>query len=154
VLSDDVRARIERETARYPQPRGALLAALRMVQEELGHLSAPALREVAEIFEIAPLEVSEVVSFYNMLHDRPLGRHQVYVCTSLSCSLRGARSLLRALEAHVGVHSGGTSADGRISLGHEECLGACAGAPMLRIGPVYHEHLDVRRAKALLDELE
>ena len=110
--------------------------------------------EVAEMFGIRPLEVVEVVSFYNMLRDRPAGRHQVFVCTSLACSLRGSRGLLRALESHLGVRAGETSADGRITLGHEECLGACAGAPMLRVGAAYHENLDVGRAKALLDGLE
>jgi len=154
TVPDELRVRIEREMARYPQPRGALLAALRWVQDEHGWVSPEATAEVAEIFGLHPLEVIEVISFYNMLHDRPAGRHEVHVCTSLACSLRGARGLLRALEAHVGVRSGETSADGRITLGHEECLGACAGAPMLRIGPTYHENLDVARAKALLDGLE
>ena len=154
VLSESVRTRIAREMERYPQPRGALLAALRFVQEEHGYVSPDATAEVAGLFGIRPLEVIEVVSFYNMLHDRPVGRHEVYVCTSLACSLRGSRGLLRALEAHLGVRSGGTSADSRITLGHGECLGACAGAPMLRIGPTYHENLDVLRAKALVDGLD
>ena len=154
VLSAELRDRIERERQRFPQPRGALLAALRFVQEEHGYVSSDAMREVAGLFELHPLEVLEVVSFYNMLHDRAVGRHEVYVCTSLSCSLRGSRTLLRALEAHLGVRAGGTTADGRITLGHEECLGACAGAPMLRVGATYHEDLDVARAKALLDGLD
>jgi NADH-quinone oxidoreductase subunit E len=154
LISHGARAQIEREMERYPHPRGALLAALRFVQEEQGHLSPEAMSEVAEMFGIRPLEVVEVVSFYNMLRDRPAGRHQVFVCTSLACSLRGSRGLLRALESHLGVRAGETSAGGRITLGHEECLGACAGAPMLRVGAAYHENLDVGRAKALLDGLE
>jgi NADH-quinone oxidoreductase E subunit len=124
------------------------------VQAQLGHIAPEAAREVAEIFGLAPVDVMEVVTFYNMFHDRPQGRHHVYVCTNLPCSLRGARDLARSLEAHLGVRPGETTADGRITLGHEECLGACAYAPMMRVDDVYHEDLDADAAKRILDELE
>jgi NADH-quinone oxidoreductase subunit E len=154
VVSQELRSRIEREMSHYPQKRGALLAALHLVQAEYGHISLDATRELAALFEIRPIEVLEVVSFYNMFHSQPVGRHQVQVCTNLPCSLAGSRSLLAQLEIHLGIRAGETTADGRISLGHEECLGACAYAPMLRIGGDYHENLDVGRAVALLDALE
>ena len=95
----------------------------------------------------------EVVSFYNMFYDAPQPRHHVYVCTNLPCSLRGARNLLRGLEAHLGIEAGETTPDGRLALGHEECLGACAYAPMMRVGERYHEDLDVEKAKSILDSL-
>ena len=101
VISEDTRAAIDREIAKYPQRRGALLPALHLVQEQHGHVSADCMRELAEIFEILPIEVMEVVQFYNMFHDRPQGRHQVHVCTNLPCSLRGARGLMRQLESHL-----------------------------------------------------
>jgi NADH-quinone oxidoreductase subunit E len=154
VISEDTRAAIDREIEKYPQRRGALLPALHLVQQEQGFVSPDSMRELAGIFELVPVEVMEVVQFYNMFHDRPQGRHQVHVCTNLPCSLRGARGLMRQLESHLGIHAGETTADGRISLGHEECLGACAYAPMLRIGETYHENLDAEQAKRLLDELE
>ena len=153
-LSAESRARIEREMAKFPKKRGALLAALHIAQEEHGFISPELARALGELFEIRPIEVMEVVSFYNMFYDRPQGRHHVYVCTNLPCSLRGARGMLRALEAHLGVRAGETTKDGRITLGHEECLGACAYAPMLRIGEAYHENLDVDEAKRLVDALE
>jgi NADH:ubiquinone oxidoreductase subunit E len=78
----------------------------------------------------------------------------VYVCTNLPCSLRGARVLLKQIEAHLGVEAGETTADGRITLGHEECLGACAYAPMMRVDDAYHEDLDVEEAKRILDALK
>lgn len=154
VLSEQMRARIDREMAKYPEKRGALLAALHLVEEAQGHVGREGMKEVAELFGLAPIEVMEVASFYNMFHARPGGRHRVYVCTNLPCSLRGARSLLRELEAHLGIRSGEATPDGRISLGHEECLGACGYAPMLRIGATYHENLDVEEARRLLDALE
>jgi NADH-quinone oxidoreductase E subunit len=154
VISAETRVRIDAEIARYPQRRGALLPALHLAQREHGWISAEVARELADIFEIRPIDVMEVVSFYNMFHDRPQGRHHVHVCTNLPCSLRGARGLMRALEAHLGVEAGETTADGRITLGHEECLGACAWAPMLRVDDVYHENLDLESARRIVDALD
>jgi NADH-quinone oxidoreductase E subunit len=154
VISAATRARIDAEIARYPQRRGALLPALHLAQREHGWISPEIARELAEIFEIRSIDVMEVVSFYNMFFDRPQGRHHVHVCTNLPCSLRGARGLMRALEAHLGVEAGETTADGRITLGHEECLGACAWAPMLRVDDVYHENLDLESARRIVDALE
>jgi NADH-quinone oxidoreductase subunit E len=153
VISAEARARIDAEIAKYPRKRGALLPALHIVQHELGHVSAETAREIAGIFEIRPIEVMEVVSFYNMFFDAPQPRHHVHVCTNLPCSLRGGRVLLRELEEHLRVDASGDTSDGRIHLGHEECLGACAYAPMLRIDDTYHEDLDFAKAKALVDAL-
>jgi len=154
VISEATRARIDAEIAKYPRARGALLPALHLVQAEHGFVSAECAKELAAIFGIKPVDVMEVVSFYNMFFDRPQPRHHAYVCTNLPCSLRGARTLLRQLEAHLGVHAGEPTPDGRLVLGHEECLGACGYAPMLRVDGVYHEDLDLDRAKRILDALE
>jgi len=154
VISRDARARIDAEIAKYPQRRGALLPALHIVHEEHGHVAAESARELAEIFGLRPIEVMEVVSFYNMFYATPQPRHHVYVCTNLPCSLRGARSLLRDLERHLGVDEHGNTGDGRIHLGHEECLGACAYAPMMRIDDRYCEDLDLEQARRILDALE
>ncbi len=154
VISADARARIDAEIAKYPRKRGALLPALHIVQGELGHISVETARGLAEIFEIKPIEVLEVVSFYNMFFAVPQAKHHVYVCTNLPCSLRGARGLYAELKSHLGVDDSGDTADGRVHLGHEECLGACAYAPMLRIDDTYHEDLDAAQAKALVDALE
>jgi NADH-quinone oxidoreductase subunit E len=154
VISAASREQIALEIAKYPRPRGALLPALHIVQAEHGFVSPEAARELAQIFEIRPFEVLEVVSFYNMFYTTPQPRHQVRVCTNLPCSLRGARDLLHRLEAHLGVKAGEATPDGRIRLGHEECLGACAYAPMMRVDHAYHEDLDVERAKRILDALD
>ena len=154
MIGGETRAAIEREIAKYPMKRGALLPALHLVQAERGFIAPDQARELAAIFEIRPVEVMEVVSFYNMFYDRPQGRHHVYVCTNLPCSLRGARQLLGALESHLGVKPGEMTKDGRVTLGHEECLGACAYAPMLRVDETYHENLDVAKAKQIVDGLK
>ena len=154
VISAETRAAIDAEIAKYPKRRGALLPALHLVHAEKGWISPEIAQELAEIFELRAIEVMEVVTFYNMFYDRPQGRHHVYVCTNLPCSLRGARNLVHALEEHLGIEAGETTKDGRITLGHEECLGACAWAPMMRVGEKYHENLDVETAKRILDALK
>jgi NADH-quinone oxidoreductase subunit E len=153
-LRPETVAAIEREMAKYPRKRGALLPALHLAQAEEGWLSRPKLAALAALFELRPIDVLEVVSFYNMFYDRPQGRHQVHVCTNLPCSLRGARRLLRGLEAHLGIDAGETTPDGRVTLRHEECLGACAYAPMMRVDGAYCEDLDLEKAKRLVDGLE
>jgi NADH-quinone oxidoreductase subunit E len=154
VISAAARARIEAEIARYPRPRGALLPALHIVHEELGHVAPDTAKELAELFGIRPFEVLEVVSFYNMFYATPQARHHVFVCTNLPCSLRGARQLLKGLEAHLGVDEHGNTSDGRVHLGHEECLGACAYAPMMRVDDRYCEDLDLDQAKRIVDALK
>ena len=108
-LSAEMRERVEREMAKYPERRGALLSALHLVEEEHGYIGLEGVKEVAALFELPAIEVMEVVSFYNMFHARPGGRHRVYVCTNLPCSLRGARSMLREIEGHLGICCGETS---------------------------------------------
>lgn len=154
TLRPETVAAIEREMAKYPRKRGALLPALHLAQAEEGWLPKPKIAALAELFEIRPIEVLEVISFYNMFYDKPQGRHQVHVCTNLPCSLRGARDLVRGLEEHLGIEAGETTPDGRVTLRHEECLGACAWAPMMRVDGAYCEDLDLEKAKKLVDGLK
>ena len=154
MISSATRASIDRAIARFPEKRGALLPILHSIQEEAGYIDRESTEAVAKILEIAPIDVMEVISFYNMFYDRPQPRHHVFVCTNLSCALRGARNLLAQLESHLGVKVGEHTPDGRIALGHEECLGACAYAPMMRVDGAYHEELDAEKAKSIVDSLE
>jgi NADH-quinone oxidoreductase subunit E len=153
-LTPATRAKIEALFERYPQKRGALLPAIYLLQEEKGFVDGDGARELAALFGIQPVDVWEVLTFYNMFYTEPQARHHVYVCTNLPCSLRGARTLLKGLESHLGVHAGGTTKDGRVSIGHEECLGSCGTAPMMRVDGVYHENLDLAAARRIVDELE
>ena len=104
-MRPETRASIEALFSDYPDRRGALLPAIYLVQAEKGHVDVEAARELAELFELKPVEVWEVLTFYNMFYTTPQGRHHVYVCTNLPCSLRGGRSMLRALESHLGVRA-------------------------------------------------
>jgi NADH-quinone oxidoreductase E subunit len=150
----ETRAKIEALFERYPQRRGALLPAVRLLQQERGWIDPAQARELAELFALKPVEVWEVLSFYNLFYTEPQGRHHVYVCTNLPCSLRGGRVVLERLEHHLGVGPGETTADGRITLGHEECLGSCGTAPVIRIDERYCEEMTPEEALRLVDALE
>ena len=90
MISEATREKIDAEIAKYPKARGALLPALHLVQAEHGFVSAESARELAAIFEIEPVDVMEVVSFYNMFHTKTVGRREHRVCTRMPCVLRGA----------------------------------------------------------------
>jgi NADH-quinone oxidoreductase subunit E len=154
VIREETRREISAAISRYPEPRGALLPALHLLHRDHGYLDSELVDDVAALFELPRVELYEVLSFYNMFYSAPQGRHHVRVCTNLPCSLLGSRALLARLESHLGVRAGGTTPDGRINLGHEECLGACGYAPMIRVNDTYHENLDGARACEILDSLE
>ncbi len=154
TLRDETRQRIEALFEKYPEKRGALLPAIYIVQAEHGWVSAEQASDLAGLFDLKPVEVWEVLTFYNMFFTTPQGRHHVYVCTNLPCSLRGARGVLKQLESHLGVRAGHTTEDGRVTLGHEECLGSCGTAPVLRVDGRYCESVDAEEARRIVDALE
>ena len=133
----------------YPERRAALIPALHRCQEELGGwLSPETLEAVAGFFELEPVEVFGVASFYPMFHLRPRGKHLVSVCHNISCDLRGAQDILDEACKASGCTPGGTSDDGRFTVVRVECQGACTSAPMLALDGVYHEGItreDVHR---------
>jgi len=156
LLSPEVRARIDRWIAKYPPERkqSAVMAALRIVQEEHGWLSQELMDAVAEYLEMPPVSVYEVATFYSMYDLQPVGRHKICVCTNVSCMLRGAEDVVRHLEERLGIKMGETTPDGRFTLKEVECLAACGGAPMFQIGKRYYENLTPEKIDAILDSLD
>jgi len=153
MISDELRARLDRLAARYPERRSALIPILQAVQEERGHLPPEVIQEVAAHLGLPPAEVMSVASFYDMLSLEPAGRHTLCVCQNLSCTLLGGERLIRHLEARLGIRCGETTPDGRISLRRVECLGACGAAPVLQLDGVYHERMTPEKADELLERL-
>jgi len=139
---------------RYPTRRAALMPTLWLAQREFGWLSLPVMEYVAQLMELPLAWVTSVASFYTMYWKEPKGRWHVQVCRNLSCALRGAEDILRALEARLGIRGGQRTADGRFSLEEVECLASCGTAPCLQVNnEEYHENLDVPRALALIERL-
>jgi NADH-quinone oxidoreductase subunit E len=153
VLSDHLIEEIRALPARYPQPRSAVMPALDLAQEELGFLTPAAMSEVAVALQLDPGYVEGVATFYTLFHLEPIGKHHFYVCTNLSCSLRGADGIVEHLRGAIGVkESREVSKDGLFSYEEVECLGACEFAPMLRVDHKYHYDLTAEKVDALVAE--
>ncbi len=156
VLSQSVRDAITRELQKYPaeQQQSAVMAALRFVQEENNWISREAMDAIAEVLGLQPIQVYEVATFYSMYRLQPGGKHQINVCTNVSCMLCGSSEVISHLQDRLGIETGQTTADGRFSLNEVECLGACGGAPMLQLDRDYHENLTPETLDALLEGLD
>jgi NADH-quinone oxidoreductase subunit E len=139
---------------KYPEKRAGLIPALHRCQEELGGwLSPDTLEDLAAYFEMEPVEVFGVASFYPMFHLRPVGRHMISVCHNISCELRGATDILEHVCKTTGAKPYGTSADGKFTVWPVECQGACANAPMIDVDGVYHEDLTNEKVDKILGGL-
>ena len=135
ALSDATRARFDREIAKYPadQRQSAVMACLRIMQEERGWISQQTEEQVAQYLGMPPIAVHEVTTFYNMYNQAPVGRYKLNVCTNLPCQLRDGARALHHLEQRLGIKMGETTPDGLFTLQQSECLGACADSPVLLV---------------------
>ena len=142
-----LRAEIEAAMARYPERRSAALPALAAAQRVHGWCSPEAIEQVACVMRLTPAYLSSVATFYDMFELEPVGRHSVYVCTNISCSLRGADEL----HAQIAEAAAG---DPEINLRSFECLGACDIAPMVSVDHVYYGPLGPGDAQRLVEDLQ
>ena len=158
ILSTHVREEIERWKARFPEERqrSAVIGALHAVQHENdGFLTAELMNGVADYLDLPTIQVYEVATFYSMFQTKPVGRHNVAICTNVSCMLRGAENIVEHVENKLGTKVGESTDDGRIYLKREEeCLAACCGAPMMMVDHKYYENLTPEKVDEILDALE
>ena len=153
ALSTHLIEEIRALPAKYPQPRSAVMPALDLAQEELGHLTPEAMSEVARALQLDPGYVEGVATFYTLFHLEPVGKHRFYVCTNLSCTLRGAEEIVDHLRTAIGVKEAGeVSKDGLFSYEEVECLGACEYAPMCRLDHRYQVDLTTAKIDLLVAE--
>ncbi len=159
LLGTHERAELEKWLQRYPADRkqSALLAALRAVMHEDHYLSVAKMDAVADYLDLPPIAVYEVASFYSMFEtdEKAAARYSISVCTNVSCMLCGSDEILAHLENRLGIKLGAATPDRRFFLKREEeCLAACASAPMMQVNHVYHTHLTAEKVDAILDGLE
>jgi NADH-quinone oxidoreductase subunit E len=146
-------ARIEKILSRYPTRQAALLPILWVAQETWGWISREASEEVARILDLTPAHVSGVLTFYTMYNLRPVGRHLLQFCTSISCHIAGAGRLLDHCRSRLGIDLGETTADGKFTMVEVECIAGCDRAPSMMVNDTYHEPMDAARLDQLLAEL-
>ncbi len=139
--------------SRYPNKQAACIPLLHLCQKQNGWVSEEVIDFVAERCEQTTAHVKGVVTFYSLFNQHPVGKHQVWVCHTLSCALRGSDSVLSHCEKRLGIHAGQTTADGKVTLRTAECLAACGQGPMMQVDETYHEHLTLDRVDQILDDL-
>mgnify|MGYP003572179948 CR=1 FL=1 len=151
LLSPERETQVDQILTRYPERRAALLPVLWICQRQNGWISPEVMDYVAERIGVSTAVVKGVVTFYTMFFDEPVGENVVWVCRTLSCDLRGGKSIQEHLEKKLGCTAGHTSSDGKFTLLKAECLAACGQAPMVQINDFYYENLDVELLDRIID---
>jgi NADH-quinone oxidoreductase E subunit len=148
-------AAIDALRPRYPTTLALLLPALHIAQREFdGWLPDVAIEAVAAELDVPVADVYGVVTFYDLYHQKPVGRHRIRVCTNLSCQLRGSEEIMETVAQELGVGEDEVTPDGRCSFVHFECLGSCDTAPMMMVDEDYHENLTPNRVRQILKGLK
>lgn len=151
MLSLDEREEIEAEAGHYPNRRALCIEAMKVVQKHRGWVSDEALRDLSQLLEMTPEELDSVATFYNLIYRRPVGKHVVLVCDSVSCWIMGYPRLRDALCGRLRVPLGQTTSDGRFTLLPVVCLGACDHAPVMMVDDDLHLDLDPATAPDRID---
>jgi NADH-quinone oxidoreductase subunit E len=141
VLTKEEQDAIEAELAHYPDKRAACIEAMKIVQRHRGWLSDESLRDLGPLLDMSAAELDGVATFYTLLFRRPVGRHVILLCDSVTCWMVGEESLLKHLRDRLGIGLGETTADNRFTLLPIACLGTCDRAPALMIDEDLHRDL-------------
>ncbi|HZT31610.1 MAG TPA: NAD(P)H-dependent oxidoreductase subunit E [Bryobacteraceae bacterium] len=155
TLSAELEARFDKLLKSYPpgRQRSAMIPMLLYAQDELGSVTPELVEEVARRVGVEPLQVEEVMSYYSMLHRKPLGRYHVQICTNISCLLTGGEELWQHACKKLGIGHKEVTADGQVSLEEVECIGACSWAPALQVNYAFHHQMTPEKLDRLLDSL-
>jgi len=154
MLTERERQEILEEAARYPRPQGAAIDAMKLLQRRRGWISNETLEELGKLLQMTPAELDSVATFYNLIFRKPVGRHVILVCTSVSCWLMRYVDLLHHLRLRLGIELGETTADGRFTLLPIACLGDCDHAPAMMVDGRQYGNLTPERVDAILREYE
>jgi NADH-quinone oxidoreductase subunit E len=154
MLTPEEIAEIEVEFPRYEQKRSVCIEALKIVQRHRGWVSDETLGELAQFLEMTPAELDSVATFYNFIFRRPVGRHVILVCNSVSCWIMGYENLMNRLQELLGIGPGETTPDGRFTLLPNVCLGACDHAPALMIDEDFYGDLEPQMIEEIIAKYE
>ena len=150
MLSEQERREIEAHARHYPNNRAVCIDALKVVQQHRGWVSNEGIADVAEALQMNPAELESVATFYNMIFRKPVGKHVILLCDSVSCWIMGYERLRQHLTERLGIGLGQTTADGRFTLLPNVCLGACDHAPVMMVDDAHYQDLDPARLDEIL----
>src|SRR4051812_17570173 len=149
TLKPDTLAQIDEVITHYPVTRSATLPLLHLVQEDMGWISSEAIEWIAAKLGLEPINVYEVVTFYPMFRQKPIGRRHIKVCRTLSCALVGGYRVCEQFQKEFGCHPGEVSGDGEVTIDFVECLASCGTGPVVMVDDDLHEKVDAAKVKAL-----
>jgi NADH-quinone oxidoreductase subunit E len=153
ALSPERERKLTEILARYPTQMAATLPLLHLCQEQNGYVSDEVVEFVSGRLDLPSSHVKGVVTFYTLYNQHPVGKHQVWVCRTLPCALRGANALIEQCEKKLGIKCGETTRDGKVTLRTAECLASCGTAPMMQVDRDYHENLTPAHVDRILSKL-
>jgi len=151
MLTTEERQEIEAELAHYPTKQAVCIDAMKIVQKHRGWLSDESLRDIAETLDMSLAELDGVASFYNLLLRKPVGRHVIWICDSVSCWIMGYERQRAHLERRLGISPGQTTPDNRFTLLPIVCLGCCDRAPAMMVGEDLHTNLTPETVDGILE---
>jgi NADH-quinone oxidoreductase subunit E len=154
ALTPEREKKLEEILARYPTKHAACIPVLHLCQEQHGWISEEVTLWVAERLGLSSAHVLGVSTFYSIFNNEPVGEHQIWVCHTLACALRGGEEIVKHCEKRLGIRCGETTADGKITLKTAECLASCGSGPVMQVDREYHENLTIERVDAILDRLQ
>jgi len=154
MLTAEERQEIEGELARYPTKRAVCIDAMKIVQRHRGWVSDESLRDIGELLEMSAADLDGLATFYNLIFRKPVGRHVVMLCDSVSCWIMGYERMREHLISRLGIQFGETTPDNRFTLLPIVCLGACDHAPAMIVNNNLHGDLDLDKIDKLLEECQ
>lgn len=153
ALSPERDRELNEVLTRYPTKMAACIPTLHLCQDQNGYIDDEVVNFVANRLDLPPAHVKGVVTFYTLFNQHKVGKHQLWVCRTLPCALRGAGDVLAHCEKRLGIKAGETTADGKVTLKTAECLASCGTAPMVQVDKEYFENLTPASLDAILDRL-
>jgi NADH-quinone oxidoreductase subunit E len=148
-LKPETLRRIDEVIPHYPQKRSAALPLLHLVQEDQGYVAKEAIEWIAQKLEVPPIAIYELVTFYPMFRQQPIGRRHIRVCRTLSCALLGGYKTCEEFERQFDTHRNQVSPDGEVTIEFVECLASCGTAPVVMIDEELHLKVDCTKAREL-----
>ncbi|MEO6828989.1 MAG: NADH-quinone oxidoreductase subunit NuoE [Acidobacteriaceae bacterium] len=152
MLTTEERGEIEAELTHYPTKQAVCIDAMKIVQRHRGWVSDESIRDIGHLLEMSPADLDGVATFYNLIFRKPVGRHVIMLCDSVSCWIMGCERMRAHLTSRLGIEFGETTPDNRFTLLPIVCLGACQHAPALLMDNELHGDLDPTRIDTLLEE--
>jgi NADH-quinone oxidoreductase subunit E len=152
MLTDEEQREIEAELVRYPTKQAVCIDAMRIVQHHRGWVSDESIRDIGELLEMSSADLDGVATFYNLIFRKPVGRHVIMLCNSVSCWIMGYESIREHVARQLGIEFGETTPDNRFTFLPIVCLGACQHAPAMLVDNELHGNLDAAKIDGILEE--